>query len=183
MIYVASKMLKSTGWNLAGKCGYVWEVLPLFAGWGRTSSFLSSSIALTVRSTFCSVVRFLPGSLTRRFLMLKITSRACRSVKKELSITTVQCKRLETSFFSACTTDEASLNSFLSCPMVMLSHARLPFVMVDFQRLISHFARIRNHPYSITELTALLPSAADKVNIKLAVLVISSPDHDTVILV
>lgn len=24
MIYLASKMLNSTGWNLAGKCGYVW---------------------------------------------------------------------------------------------------------------------------------------------------------------
>lgn len=24
MIYLASKMLNPTGWNLAGKCGYVW---------------------------------------------------------------------------------------------------------------------------------------------------------------
>jgi SP family general alpha glucoside:H+ symporter-like MFS transporter len=24
MIYLASRMLNSTGWNLAGKCGYVW---------------------------------------------------------------------------------------------------------------------------------------------------------------
>lgn len=24
MIYLASQMLNSTGWNLAGKCGYVW---------------------------------------------------------------------------------------------------------------------------------------------------------------
>ena len=24
MIYLASQMLNTTGWNLAGKCGYVW---------------------------------------------------------------------------------------------------------------------------------------------------------------
>ena len=24
MIYLASQMLNTTGWNMAGKCGYVW---------------------------------------------------------------------------------------------------------------------------------------------------------------
>jgi SP family general alpha glucoside:H+ symporter-like MFS transporter len=30
MIYLASRMLNTTGWDLAGKCGYVW--------WGGTAT-------------------------------------------------------------------------------------------------------------------------------------------------
>jgi SP family general alpha glucoside:H+ symporter-like MFS transporter len=30
MIYLASQMLNTTGWNLAGKCGYVWAGTALF---------------------------------------------------------------------------------------------------------------------------------------------------------
>lgn len=30
MIYLASRMLNTTGWNLAGKCGYVWGCTALF---------------------------------------------------------------------------------------------------------------------------------------------------------
>lgn len=39
MIYLASQMLNPTGWNLAGKCGYVWGSTACIC-WGMAFLFL-----------------------------------------------------------------------------------------------------------------------------------------------
>jgi MFS family permease len=74
MIFLASQMLNGTGWNMAGKCGYVWGPLLSFVGFRPSFGFLSSSTVLTVRATSCSTARLLLGSSSRPSLMLRIMS-------------------------------------------------------------------------------------------------------------
>jgi SP family general alpha glucoside:H+ symporter-like MFS transporter len=48
MIYLASQMLNTTGWNMAGKCGYVWGGTALVC-WVMAFFFLPEVCSLSSR--------------------------------------------------------------------------------------------------------------------------------------